>query len=295
MRIGITGQDGFIGGTVSRAIKEAGYTVVPLDFITRSPGLAQSDDDAIEYPSNLAWVLHFGAKTSIPDSLDHPFATYAGNIGSTLLALKAAQHAQAAFLFMSSYVYGQPKYLPIDEKHPVASVNPYMGSKIIGEDLCRQICRMAGLQCVILRGFNIFGDQNIPGRLISDLLDAVRREIPLILNNPVPLRDYLYIKDFITLIRQIVVQRPIKTGTYNVGYGQSYSNLEVAELVNKLAGERYPLIIQSHPRPHDILDCSVNTDLVRRTFSWEPAYSLPRALSELIAHIGKEKTGASNE
>jgi nucleoside-diphosphate-sugar epimerase len=279
---------------VSRALGEAGHTVVSLDALTRRSAFPQGGESPADDPPNLDWVLHFGAKTSIPESLDHPFATYANNIGSTLRALQVAQGARAAFLFMSSYVYGPPRYLPIDEAHPVASVNPYMGSKIIGEELCRQICHTAGLPWIILRGFNIFGDQPVPGRLIPDLLDALRRGTPIILNDPVPLRDYLYIEDFITLILKIILQQPIMTGVYNVGYGQSYSNREVAELVQGLSGGECPLVIQSRPRPHDILDCSVNTDLVKRTFSWQPAYPLSRALAELIARLHKEKKGAAD-
>ena len=284
MKIGITGHRGFIGAAVSKALMGAGYSVIPLDEFTRS--LSFEDNNIADgYPNDLDWVLHFAAKTSIPDSFQNPYATYANNLGATLVALKIAQRCQAAFLLMSSYVYGQPRYLPIDENHPVAPANPYMGSKIISEDICRQICGMENMAAVILRGFNIFGDHHIPGRLISDLLDAVRKRQTFQLHDPAPLRDYLYIKDFITLIKKIIVQDPIRTGTYNVGFGQSYSNLEVAEMVCRMTDSKLPLIVQSSPRQNDISDCSVDTSLVRRTFSWQPEYTLSRALSELISNI----------
>lgn len=295
MNVGLTGERGFIGGAVSAALREAGHRVVSLDALTRSGAFPLCDAPPAGVPGELDWVLHFGAKTSIVHSLAHPLATYGHNIGSTLLALQAARQARAAFLFMSSYVYGQPRYLPIDEAHPVSSVNPYMGSKLIGEELCRQVCGMADLPLVILRGFNIFGDQRTPGRLIADLLAAVRRGDPLILNDPAPVRDYLYIADFIALIARIIARRPVKAGTYNVGYGQSHSNREVAEMVQRLAGGRCPLVIQAQPRPHDIPDCSVNADLVKRTFSWQPAYPLSRALEGLIAGIGEEKKRSADE
>jgi UDP-glucose 4-epimerase len=290
MKIGITGHRGFIGSSVFSALAEAGCSIISLDEFTCLAAFENNNRDG--YPVELDWVLHFGAKTSIPDSYVHPYETYANNIGSTLLALKIADHCHAAFLFMSSYVYGQPRYLPIDEKHPVTAVNPYMGSKIIGEEICRQISAMESIPAVILRGFNIYGDHQIPGRLISDLLDAVRRGETIRLNDPAPLRDYLYIKDFIALIMKIITQMPIKTGTYNVGYGQSYSNLEVAELVCQLSDQKCPLIVQSNPRPNDIPDCSVDTSLIRRTFSWQPEFPLQMALSELIIDIQNGKTNA---
>lgn len=279
-RIGITGQSGFIGSAVTQSLSLEGHHVISLDNYIRSCNL---NDLALDkYPNNLDWILHFAANTSIKKSFEDPFYTYSNNLKSTLLALKLAHHSKSAFLFMSSYVYGQPKYLPIDEKHPTTSANPYMGSKIIGEEICRQLSDLLLIPLIILRGFNIYGNYQIPGRLISDLLECVRNGISIVLNDPLPKRDYLYIKDFCLLILKIVSQDPVKTGTYNVGYGRSYSNMEVAEKVRMLAGSKCPIIVNSQPRPRDILDCTVNVSLVKETFSWSPIYSLEMGLSELL-------------
>jgi nucleoside-diphosphate-sugar epimerase len=294
VKIGITGDRGFIGSNVSRALTSAGYSVISLDTLTCSSVFSGSDRE--KYPKDLDWVLHFGAKTSITDSFTDPYGTYANNIGSTLQALKLSSHCHAAFLFMSSYVYGQPQYLPIDEKHPVKAVNPYMASKIIGEEMCRQICDIESIPAIILRGFNIFGDHYIPGRLISDLLNAARRGDAVHLNDPAPVRDYLYIKDFANLILKISLQRPpAGICTYNVGYGQSYSNLEVAEMICELADSKCELIVNSNPRKNDIPDCSVDTSPIKDTFAWEPEYSLRRALAELINNTHDERKNGRDQ
>lgn len=280
MKIGITGQGGFIGSNVAQALLHEGYEVVSLDKYTRS---CASDNRVLnECPDDLNWVLHFAASASIDKSFDNPFYTYANNLESTIVALNIAYRSRAPFLFMSSYVYGKPKYLPIDEKHPVDFANPYMGSKIIGEEICRQICSMLLIPLIILRGFNIYGNCKITGRLISDLLESAHNEMPIVLNDPLPKRDYLYIKDFQLLILKIISQNPVKTGTYNVGYGSSYSNIEVAEIVSNLTNGKCPIIIKSHPRQQDISDCTVNVNLVKQTFSWLPIYSLEMGLSELL-------------
>jgi len=280
MKIGISGINGFVGSNVARVLSQDGYEVVSLDKYIRSCALKNIAID--DRCGNLGWVLHFAASTSIPLSLDNPFYTYANNLESTLLALKIAHHSKSAFLFMSSYVYGKPKYIPIDEKHPVSYVNPYMGSKIVGEEICRQINNLFEIPLVILRGFNIYGDCRVRGRLIPDLLESVRNGMPMVVNDPVPKRDYLYIKDFNSLVIKIISQDPVKTGTYNVGYGHSYSNIEVAETVRKLVNYKCSIITKSHPRPSDIMDCTVDVSLVKETFSWSPTYSLERGLSELL-------------
>lgn len=281
MKIGITGESGFIGNAVKKAILKEGHNVVSLDRYT---------DYAVFYKKtirrvsgNLQWVLHFAAKTSIEDSFKNPFLTYTNNFTSTLSALEIARVHKTAFLYMSSYVYGTPCYLPVDEKHPINATNPYMGSKIIGEELCRQWCNFHGMPLIILRGFTIYGDCNVEGRLIPDLVKSMRKGTALVVKDPVPKRDHLYLKDFLSLILKIISQRKVAVGTYNVGFGKSYSNREVAELIVKLSGRNKKIIIKSSSRPNDIQDCVADIRLVSKTFSWVPHYTLERGLKELLS------------
>lgn len=280
MKIGITGQDGFIGRAVSEALSSQNHDVIALDRHTRFSAINSSL--AAEYPNSLDWVLHFAAATSIEASFEDPFFTYSNNLESTLIALKIAHCSKSPLLFMSSYVYSQPKYLPIDERHPVVPTNPYMASKIVGEEICRQFSDMLKIPLVILRAFYIYGDSGVSGRLIPDILESIRKGTPIALNDPTPKRDYLYIKDFVLLILKIVLRQPIGIGTYNVGYGRSYSNLEVARMARGLANSNCEIAIRSKPRPHDIQDCRPDINLLKKTFSWEPKYSLEEGLGELI-------------
>lgn len=280
MKIGITGHSGFIGGAIARALEQEGHDIFPLDSYLRS-----KDADRLELkgcPERLDWVLHFAATTSIHQSFEDPFYTYLNNLDSTLLALKIAYKSKAAFLFMSSFVYGQPKYLPIDERHPVSFTNPYIGSKIAGEEVSRSISETLAIPLIILRGSNIFGNCDISGRLICDLLASARTGSPFTLNDPKPKRDYLYIKDFQSLVVKIISTTPPKSGTYNAGYGKSYSNMEVAETARRLSGDKFEIIIKRNPRSNDILDCQMDIKLIERTFGWAPDYTLERAFSELF-------------
>ena len=280
MEIGLTGLDGFLGSAISDNLKENGHTVVPLDTITRS---AFSNDKFGSYNLNtLDWVLHFGSKTSIAESKIHPLSTYEKNLNAILNAVKIAEISNAALLFMSSFVYGTPKYLPIDENHPIQASNPYMSSKVLAEEICSQICRIKNIPLIILRGFNIYGSNTIPGRLVSDLLIACIKNQPLAINDPAPKRDYLYVKDFNDLILKIVLKSPIKTGVYNVGYGESYSNIEVANLLKNLTDSKQEVRVVGIKRENDIMDCSVDVRLIKETFSWSPQYSLKDGLIDIL-------------
>ena len=283
MRIGITGIGGFLGGAVYKSLDENGHSVVSLDSITRKEFSAKKVEKS-NFP-DFDWVLHFGSKTSILDSQNDPFTTYSSNISSTLSALKVAEKTNSGFLFMSSFVYGSHQYSPIDEKHPVSASNPYMSSKIVSEEICTQITKIKGIPLIILRGFNIYGEKLIPGRLIPDLLIAKNNNECLTINDPKPKRDYLYIKDFVNLIALIVNNIPIKTGIYNVGFGKVYSNLEVANIFRELIGEPRKVRITGEKRQQDILNCSVDTQLIKKTFSWSAKFSLKQGLTDLLLNV----------
>ncbi|HOI72945.1 MAG TPA: NAD(P)-dependent oxidoreductase [Syntrophales bacterium] len=279
MRIGITGTQGFIGGFLCRFLSGEGHEAVSLDAFTRR-GAAEPDRGTI--PGGLAWVLHFGASTSIPRSFEDPFGVYANNTEATLRALEIARLSRASFLFMSSYVYGRPQYLPIDESHPVEALNPYMGSKIAGESICRQWGGLTGIPVVVLRGFLIYGDSRSPGRLIPDLLASARSGAAFTLRDPAPRRDYLYIRDFAELVRKILSTEPVPAGTYNVGGGEIHSNLDVAERVRRLAPRPFNLAIADTPRRNDVDDIAADIRLVKRTFDWEPRYTLDQGVKEVL-------------
>jgi UDP-glucose 4-epimerase len=278
MKIGITGCKGFIGGSVAHYLITQGHDIISLDNQINMYGKDSTEQN--EFLNGLNWVIHFAAKTSIPNSFADPVNTYYNNIGSTLKAIKIAYKFGAAFIYMSSYVYGKPNYLPINEKHPLAAFNPYTETKIICEEICRNMMNI--IPIVILRGFNIYGDCYIPGRLIPDILECVRKGNPIEINDPYPKRDYLYIRDFQRLISSIISENPVATGIFNVGYGFSYSNLEVAEMICVLLQEKRNIIIKSQPRRNDILECFADISLIKKTFSWKPTVSLEMGLRELI-------------
>ena len=199
MNIGISGTRGFIGSCVAKTLKSKKHGVLSLDPYTEK--LLLNDE---KFPNDLDWVLHFAAKTKITESFDSTYAFYVNNINSTLCALEIAGCSNASFLYMSSYVYGSPAYVPIDEAHPTRAINPYMGSKLIGEQISLHICQFESIPLIILRGFNIYGPGLPSGRLVSDLLQSVQTGKQLTVNDPIPRRDYLYIDDFCALIIKII-------------------------------------------------------------------------------------------
>src|SRR5262245_49294908 len=81
-------------------------------------------------------IVHLAALSYVPESWKKPTAFYQTNVMGTLHVLEAARKSEVPITHISSYVYGQPEYLPIDEDHPVKAENPYMQSKIFAEQAC---------------------------------------------------------------------------------------------------------------------------------------------------------------
>ena len=281
MRIWLTGSNGLLGNSTETELLSSGHDVISLDRFTRDNDYISKDEE-IKDLDTLDWVIHYASKTSIDSSWQKPFSIYYSNFASTLIALKIAKQSKSAFIYMSSYVYGVPKYKPVDESHPTEAINPYMSSKLIGEELATKICDINKIPLLILRGSNIYGNKIFPGRLISDLMLSHNENRPFEINNPDPVRDYLYVKDFTSLILKILESAPPEQSILNVGSGECFSNLEVAQIFHEVANKRSEIIRGKKSRPSDIPDASINVDLVKKTYNWSPNYPLRKGLEDLL-------------
>ena len=162
-RVLVTGGAGFIGShLVDRLIKE-GFEVTVLDNLSTGRmknlmGHVESgsvrlinadilDRRAVKQAlTDVEAVFHLAAITSVPYSIRHPDATRKANVEGTRILLDACLGGNVErFIYVSSCaVYGEPEYLPIDERHPARPVSPYAESKLEAERLCREFQRHMG-------------------------------------------------------------------------------------------------------------------------------------------------------
>ena len=278
MNVGITGSSGFIGSAVMQHFKERGENAIVLDRLVHP----NSRRDDLSFPPELDWVLHFGATKSVEASFDNPLETYRRNLNSTMAALEIALATQARFLYMCSYVYGKPRYLPIDELHPVAVLNPYMGSKLLGEDLCSHLHQCLGISVLVLRGFTFYGPGQRDEQLIASIVRSIRAGKPITVRDPDPRRDHLHVADLGQLVHLIVRSNFSGYGIYNVGGGVSYSNIEVATMANEIAWNAVPIHVEGVRRKNDIMECYANIGKVSGDFGWHPEIHLEDGLRDCL-------------
>lgn len=274
--ISITGGGGFIGRPLTQTLRDAGHTV-------RS--LSQADGDICDLPPECFeadLVLHLAARAFVPDSWKHPEDVYRINTLGTLHALEACRNRGTPFVLMSTYAYGAPKTLPIDERHPVDARNPYALSKLAAEQLALFYAESFQLPITILRPFNPYG----PGQpshflipeILTQLLDPEREAVELL--DLSPRRDLLYLYDLVDAVEAVV--RTACTGIFNIGSGKSHSVEEIARCAMDVAGIEKPLRSKHQPRQQEISDVVADCSALQQATGWTAATDLRTGLARTL-------------
>ena len=153
-KVVISGSKGFVGSSILQRIDRNVYDIQEIDV---AMGIDMTDRQVISKVGQFDSFIHLANLTYVPASYKDPEAFYRINYISTLNALELCRKYNAHLIYPSSYVYGKPKYLPVDEIHDISPFNPYAQSKVICEQLCNGYRRDFGISVSVLRPFNIYG------------------------------------------------------------------------------------------------------------------------------------------
>src|SRR6266571_2908979 len=220
MRYLVTGGAGFIGSNTVDELVRRGHNVVVLDDLSSGKvgNLAgvQSKIELLRHSvtdldrlheacRGVDYVLHLGARTSVPRSVIDPLETNRVNVDGTLNVLVAARDAKVKRVVFagSSSVYGETPTLPRVETHCPNPLSPYALTKLAGEYYCHVFHRLYGLETVVLRYFNIFGPRQNPDSPYTGVLSIftaayLRRKTPTIFGDGEQSRDFFFFNDTAT-------------------------------------------------------------------------------------------------
>jgi nucleoside-diphosphate-sugar epimerase len=275
-RVLVTGATGFIGAVLVRELRRTGHDVV---------GLSSRDGDIARFRLDLAGidhVFHLAGKSFVPDSWRSPAAFYETNVLGTVNVLDACRRSDVSMTFVSSYVYGRPRRLPIGERHRVQAFNPYSHTKILAEDAVRFYQRYFGVRTVVVRPFNVYGPGQrgafIVPSLIRQAIDKTCREI--VVRDARPQRDYLHVRDLVALLIATLGAPPGRV--YNAGSGKPTSVRQLVEAVRTAAGTKKPLKDMKEPRRHEVFTIVSDVSRARRELKWRPRIGLREGLDETV-------------
>lgn len=280
MRIAITGSCGFVGSHLVKRLKELGADIIGLDI---KNGIDITDWKQVRSTEQFDTLFHLAAKSYVPDSYKYPRDFYYSNVTGTINALELCRIQKSKIVFISSYVYGVPEYLPIDEKHPTAAFNPYAQTKIIGEQLCQGYSRDFGMPAVILRPFNIYGKGQNENFLIPTMLKQAKTG-KILLKDPYPKRDYIYIDDIIDFfIKAMEYSRP-GCEIFNVGTSISYSVREITEMISELFGNSIEVEFNDQRRKNEVIDTKADISKAKKELGWTPKVTIEEGLQRLVGN-----------
>ncbi len=278
MIIVVTGSSGFVGRRLVKRLKDLSHEIIHLD-ITSCTDVTKYDQ--LSDIKKFDLLFHLAAKTFVPDSFHHPREFYETNILGTLNALELCRKYNSRMIFVSSYVYGNPEYLPIDEKHTVSALNPYSQSKIIGEKLCESYHRDFGLNIIIIRPFNIYGPgQQIPFLIPTIISQAARGRITL--KDPEPKRDYLYIDDAIDFYIKAAGFATNSMEIFNIGSGESYSVRNIVDIIHEMMHSTFEVSYANERRPGEIMDTIADISKAKSTFGWKPLTNIVDGIKNIL-------------
>lgn len=278
MIVAVAGSDGFVGKNVCSILEEAGYEVIKIDI---SKGIDLCDSAIIERIEPVDCFIHLANLLYVPGSYHDPEKYYRINYLTTLNALEICRKYDARLIYSSSYIYGSPQYLPVDENHPVCPFNPYAQTKVICEKLCEGYHRDFKVKISILRPFNIYGVDQKGMLLIPEIISQLKegkRQIQL--KAATPRRDYINVVD---VARAFVacINDNNDYGIYNVCSGESISVREVTEVINNHLKNKVEFLFSSSDRPNEV-DETRGSCRKLMDIGWKPTVSFDDGIKEIL-------------
>jgi len=284
-RIIVTGSEGFLGRHLVQKLRREGAEIIGI-----AKGGDVTDWDQVKIYHDIDIIYHLAAKTYIPTANEDPREMYRTNLIGTLNMLELGRRNGAkSFIFASSYIYGHPKYIPINESHPVNPTNAYSRSKALAEDLCGAYYQDYGLGCVIIRAFNIYGEGQKDDFLIPTIIKQIaKREIEL--RDSEPRRDFLYVNDAVEAYVRAAKYCRSNFEVFNIGSGVSYSIDEIVRKIIAVSGQRVGVRYLHLRRENEVMNTVADIRKAREKLGWEPKFSIEEGLKNVMCKYSSKKS-----
>lgn len=256
MKVLVTGGAGFIGSHLVDALVESGHEVVVVDNLSTgfehniNPkarfyrlSIGDNELERVFEQERPQVVSHHAAQTVVTRSVAEPIFDAEQNIlGSLNVILNCLRFGVSKLVYASSggAVYGEPQYLPVDEKHMINPISQYGISKHTVEHYLYLYSVLHGLNCVVLRYSNVYGPRQNPkaeaGVVAIFAGNMLNGEQPTIFGSGDKTRDYIFVSDVVTA--NILAMESGKKEIYNIGTGKETSDQEVFDTMAEVLGYR---------------------------------------------------------
>jgi UDP-glucose 4-epimerase len=317
MRILVTGGTGYVGSHTVVELLAAGHEVFVVDNLCNSkasvldrieqvagrrPGFAALDIRdksrlrALFDGQRFDGVIHFAGLKAVGESVARPLAYYDNNVNGSLVLLECMVDAGVHTIVFSSSatVYGEPSRVPIREDAPLSPTNPYGRTKLMIEQILRDLAASDPVWHVaILRYFNPVGahpsgligeDPNgVPNNLMPSVAQAASGKLAELRvfgsDYPTPdgtgVRDYIHVVDLARghLAALDALGERAGAMTVNLGTGRGYSVLELVRAFVEASGREVPYRLVDR-RPGDVAQCYADPSLAAALLGWRATFGI---------------------
>ena len=302
MKVLVTGGAGFIASHIVDALIDRGDDVAVVDNLCEGnrenvnpkarlyqvsigdPGLAEVFDK--EKPDI---VDHHAAQINLRKSVEQPLFDAEENIlGSLNVIVNSVRCGVKKLIYSSSggAIYGEPQYMPVDEKHPVNPVSQYGVSKYCVEHYIELYSRQDGLDYTVLRYANVYGPRQNPfgeaGVVAIFARQMMKGERPSIFGPGDKTRDYMYVSDVVA-VNLLATERGSGI-TCNIGTGVETTDQQIYDAVAGALG--YPETANyTEVRPGEIQRICLDCGLAQRELGWKAQVTLDKGITDTVAYF----------
>ena len=288
----VTGGFGFIGSHIVDELINLGHRVIVIDdmsatenekfYVNEKSENHKKDiskDDCGDLFKDVDYVFHLAARSRIQPTIGSPNRCFEVNVVGTQRVLEwSRRHSVKRIIYSgTSSLYGHQNSIPFQPNMPSDCLNPYSMSKWMGEQVCKLYSQLYGLNCTVLRYFNVYGPREPVRGKYAPVVGLFKRQAlagePMtIVGDGTQKRDFTYVSDVVSAnIKSMNLSDNMSFNIYNIGTGKNYSINEVAEMI----GENKKFIGQ---RPAEVKETLADISLTIKDLDWQPEFSLEQKI-----------------
>ena len=311
--IGITGGAGYIGTRLTEELVKSGHQVkiidqaAPSQEIFSHPQVAYQQGSITQAPDldsfleGVGFIFHLAAISQVPVCSKEIRRCVEMNLLSTRLILEGLASAQGGICFSSSVaaLYGSPRYLPVDEAHPIQPFNDYGVLKRCSELFCEAYARSRGLFAVIARQSVVYGPSpamKYDSVVHAFLRNALQGKDLQIQGSGLQFRNFVFLDDliqgYLKILKQFETGAKIGGEAFNLAGQENLTIKDLAEMVQKVAKEEFAQDIQvqfSQGRTEAAAtEFRVSVEKAKNVLGHEPVTSLAEGLKKTSAYIKQQ-------
>ena len=306
MKALVTGGAGFIGSNVVKLLLDEGYSVTVLDDLSTGYRCNLGSFPQVEFiegdvrdartvartMEGAAVIFHLAASVGNIRSIENPIRDSEINVIGTLRILEAARCAGVRKVVFSSSagIFGELKYLPICEEHPVEPDSPYGASKLAAEKLCLAYAKLYDLEAVCLRYFNVYGINqryDAYGNVIPIFAHRLLHALSLIVyGDGEQTRDFVNARD-VAQANLLAARSKGLSGAFNIASGTAITINYLADLIRKVSGMD-TRVEYAPPRKGDVRHSKADISAAYQAFGYEPSVGIVEGLREYMDWAKRE-------